>query len=173
MNAKCLNPKCQREAMTRGLYAACYVRATEVVRERLTTWKKLEAAKKILPSHCKKHPPESGCWGVPDKTFPPGLPTHAGARASFAAKRSPSIHLGHPRLPWPVPPICAGINRLADVIRLVFVMVGRPFGHYSLVLVLPYLFPFALVIILWRKMQVFLWRRFNPASIKIATNPSR
>src|ERR1039458_826973 len=35
--------------------------------------------------------------------FPPGLPTHAGARASFAPERSPSIHLGHLRLPWPVP----------------------------------------------------------------------
>jgi hypothetical protein len=54
MSAKCLNPKCQREAQTRGLCAACYVRATEVVRERLTTWKKLEAAKKILPSHWQK-----------------------------------------------------------------------------------------------------------------------
>jgi hypothetical protein len=54
MNAKCLNPKCQREAMTRGLCAACYVRANEVVRAGLTTWKKLEAAKKVLPSQRQK-----------------------------------------------------------------------------------------------------------------------
>jgi hypothetical protein len=54
MNAKCLNPKCQREAMTRGLCCVCYVRAAEVVRARLTTWKKLEATKKILPSQRQK-----------------------------------------------------------------------------------------------------------------------
>jgi hypothetical protein len=109
--------------------------------------------------------------------FPPSLPTHAGARANLAAKRSPSIHLGHPRPPWPVPPISACIYRLSDVIRLAFVMVGRPFGHYSLVLVLPYLFPIALsgnyVANLEKVLQSFLWRRFNPTSINIATNPSR
>jgi hypothetical protein len=36
--------------MTRGLCAVCYVRANEVVRAGLTTWKKLEADGKILPS---------------------------------------------------------------------------------------------------------------------------
>ncbi len=52
--SKCLNPNCQREAVTRGLCSACYVRANEVVRARLTTWKKLEVAKKILPSQRQK-----------------------------------------------------------------------------------------------------------------------
>ena len=33
--------------------------------------------------------------------FPPSLPTHAGARATLRGKRSPSIHLGHLRPPWP------------------------------------------------------------------------
>ena len=75
--------------------------------------------------------------------FPPSLPTHAGARAILDPKRSPSIHLGHLRPPWPVPPITAGIYRLSDVIRLAFVMVGRPFWRYSLFLMLPYLFPIA------------------------------
>jgi hypothetical protein len=40
--------------MTRGLCSVCYVRANEVVRAGLTTWKKLEAAKKVLPSQRQK-----------------------------------------------------------------------------------------------------------------------
>jgi hypothetical protein len=54
MNAKCLNPKCQHEAKSRGLCSACYVRAHEVVKAGLTTWKKLEANGKILPSQRQK-----------------------------------------------------------------------------------------------------------------------
>jgi len=54
MNAKCLNPKCQHEAKARGLCNVCYVRANEVVRAGLTTWKKLEANGKILPSQRQK-----------------------------------------------------------------------------------------------------------------------
>jgi hypothetical protein len=51
MNAtKCLNPKCQSKAKVRGLCPACYVRANEVVKKGLTTWKKLEATKKVLPA---------------------------------------------------------------------------------------------------------------------------
>ena len=51
---KCLNPNCERPAKSRGLCAACYVRANEVVKEGLTTWKKLEAAGKILPAQRQK-----------------------------------------------------------------------------------------------------------------------
>jgi hypothetical protein len=47
--AKCLNPKCQSKAKVRGLCPACYVRANEVIKKGLTTWKKLEAAKRVLP----------------------------------------------------------------------------------------------------------------------------
>jgi len=53
-NMKCLNPNCQKAAQSRGLCQSCYVRACEVVRAGLTTWKKLVAAKKILPSQRQK-----------------------------------------------------------------------------------------------------------------------
>jgi hypothetical protein len=55
MNAtKCLNPKCQSNAKVRGLCPACYVRANEVIKKGLTTWKKLEATKRVLPSQRQK-----------------------------------------------------------------------------------------------------------------------
>ena len=57
---KCLNPNCEKPAHSRGLCAACYVRANEVVRAGLTTWKKLEAAKRVLPSQRQK--PSTKQW---------------------------------------------------------------------------------------------------------------
>lgn len=55
MNAtKCLNPKCTSKAKVRGLCSSCYVRANEVIKKGLTTWKKLEVAKRVLPPQRQK-----------------------------------------------------------------------------------------------------------------------
>jgi hypothetical protein len=53
-NTKCLNPNCRRPAHVRGLCAVCYVRANEVIKKGLSTWEKLEAAHKIMPSKRQK-----------------------------------------------------------------------------------------------------------------------
>ena len=48
--SKCLNPNCERTSSARGLCRSCYVVAMTAVRHKETTWKKLEATGKCLPS---------------------------------------------------------------------------------------------------------------------------
>lgn len=56
MTVKCLVPTTHAKTPTifiRGLCMSHYVYATRLVKRKLTTWAKLEKAKKSLPSHRK------------------------------------------------------------------------------------------------------------------------
>ena len=105
--------------------------------------------------------------------FPPSLPTHAGARATLRGRRRPQsiwaifVRLGlSPNHRWHLSSdgTLFGWDLLWSVVQSGMI----PSFLYS-----PIYFALFLVVIMWRKMQSFLWRRFNPASTNIATNPSR
>lgn len=48
---KCINPKCETEAIARGLCKACYYAVKKWVTNGVTTWEKLEAEGKSIPTH--------------------------------------------------------------------------------------------------------------------------
>jgi len=49
MENKCLNPNCNSTIKARGLCSDCYAAAFGLVRNKRTTWDKLEAQGKSLP----------------------------------------------------------------------------------------------------------------------------
>lgn len=51
---KCLVPGCANEAKTRGLCPTHYNYVCRLIREKRTTWAKLERNKKVLPRRRKK-----------------------------------------------------------------------------------------------------------------------
>lgn len=55
---KCLNPRCSKEQLTRGLCENCYQSALRLVRRGVVTWSKLESEGKAIP--CKIRESNSG-----------------------------------------------------------------------------------------------------------------
>jgi hypothetical protein len=100
--------------------------------------------------------------------FPPSLPTHAGARATLRGKRSPSIHLGHLRPPWPEAqsPLAFIVWRTLFGWHLLWSVVQSdviPSFSCSLAY-----FPLLLVIIMWRILQAFRLRSSVDVSVDVA-----
>ena len=54
MKPDCLNPKCQNQAVTRGLCSGCYALVFKLIATGETTWQELEIKGKVLPKKKSK-----------------------------------------------------------------------------------------------------------------------